>query len=95
MRPPVRVRNFENTSRSATTRASLSPSGTAMPARRCAAQRSPTRFAHRKMRRLTALPVRAFSSTRPYTFSYTRGTATTTVGRTSSRFCPKASTDSA
>ena len=66
-----------------------------MPARRYVVHASPVRFAQRKMRRLSALPPSAFSSTRAYTFSYSRGTATTIVGRTSWRFCATVSTDSA
>ena len=95
IRPPVRARSLANTSRSAMARRNASQGGIDTPARRWFAHCSPTRFAQKKILRLIAEPERAFSNTRAYTFSYSRGTETTIVGCTSPRFAATLSNDSA
>ena len=95
MRPPVRACSLANTNRSASFFFSASLPGIGSPARDSVAHCSPARFAQKKMLRLMMLPESAFSSTRAYTFSYSRGTDNTTVGFTSCRFVATVSNDSA
>src|SRR5213596_3213161 len=72
IRPPVRAFSLLKTSRSASVFLILSPPGIGSPARTRVAHLSPARFAQKKIVRLMALPDSAFSSTRAYTFSYSR-----------------------
>ena len=65
------------------------------PASFTSAQRSATPRAQKKRRFFTVPPASAFSSTRAYIFSYSRGTDSTIVGRTSCRLAGTVSNDSA
>ena len=65
------------------------------PASVTSAQRSATARAQKKMRFLIAPPDSAFSNTRAYIFSYSRGTESTIVGRTVTMSIGTVSIDSA
>src|SRR4029450_13258319 len=81
-RPPVGALSFENTSRCAIAYCSARNPRGSRPASFSSAHRSATPRAQKKMRFFTAPPASAFSSTRAYIFSYSRGTETAMVGRT-------------
>ena len=65
------------------------------PASVSSAHASATARAQKKMRFFTAPPESAFSSTRAYIFSYSRGTDMQSVGRTSDMLNGTVSIDSA
>src|ERR1044072_5996551 len=95
MRPPVRACSFANTSRSAIFFLRARPPGIGTHPSESAPHCSPAAFAQKTILRLIALPDSAFSTTRAYPFSYSRGTDNTTVGFTSPRFAATVANDPA
>ncbi len=94
-RPPSFSVSVENTRRSASRRCAPRTGPTDRPALSLAAASEPTRTAHAKTACCTAEPSRTCFVTAAWTFSNTRGTDTSSVGRTSGRFFATVSTDSA